>query len=61
MSSKKRFENIRFHRAAAAGIGASFAAGSCSNGIFTGLVISVVWLIGEVMSFVIFDYDETNG
>ena len=60
MSNKKRFENIRLHRAAAAGIGASFAAGGCSNSIFTGLVVATVWLIGEVMSFVIFDYDETN-
>lgn len=60
MSSKKQFESIRFHRAAAAGIGASFAAGACSSSIFAGLMIAVVWLIGEVMSFVIFDYDETN-
>ena len=60
MSNKKQFEKIRFHRAIAAGIGASFAAGACANTIFAGLTISVVWLIGEVMSFVIFDYDETN-
>jgi hypothetical protein len=49
------FENIRIHRSIAAGIGAF--AGSVD--FFTGIAFGVCWLIGEIISFVVFG-NETN-
>ena len=50
------FGKIRIHRAIAAGVGAF--AGSQFD-IFTGLIFGVFWLIGEVISFTVFE-SETN-
>ena len=49
------FKSIRIHRSIAAGIGA--LAGSVD--IFTGIIFGVYWLIGEIVSFVVFE-NETN-
>jgi hypothetical protein len=49
------FENSRIHRSIAAGIGSLVG----SADIFTGLVFGVSWLIGEIISFVVFE-NETN-
>jgi len=51
----RNFNNVRIHRSIAAGIGAF--AGSVD--IFTGLLFGVCWLLGEIISFVVFT-NETN-
>lgn len=49
-----KFKEIRIHRSIAFGLGAGFA----SESLFTGLICAAVWLIGEVVSFVIFEHEE---
>ena len=49
-----KFKEIRIHRSIACGLGAGFA----SAEPFTGFICAAVWLIGEVVSFVIFEHEE---
>jgi hypothetical protein len=52
----KKFDLIRLHRSGAATCGAFYGSGF---DFFTGAIVGAVWLLGEVISFVVFD-NETN-